>query len=321
MLELERKKNIKLALFVVLGVILLILGLFYVGKDDSYFTRSIHLHTDFKNAEGLRKGNNVWLSGVKIGTVTDVRVSSDTSVTAIMKINHREIEFIDSDATVYISSEGIIGNKLIVVVPGSSGVTIEDGAYIASASNAESGDIMSTIKTAGERITALTDDLGKTMNKINEGQGLVGELLNDTVMAMQMKNTIAELERSGANANRITGDVQQILAKAKANKDGAISTLINDTTFARSYEQTLANLKEAGDNSAKISRELAEIVAKIDSGDNSVGVLLSDTVFANNLRRTAANSAGAAKAIQEDAEALQQSWLLRGFFRKRDKEK
>jgi phospholipid/cholesterol/gamma-HCH transport system substrate-binding protein len=103
--------------------------------------------------------------------------------------------------------------------------------------------------------------------------------------------------------------------------DGLLAKLIKDSSYVNTFETTLANVKEVGQNSKVISGNLKEIIRKMDSDNNAIGVLLADTTFANKLRTTLTNAQSASAKLDQNMEALQHNFLLRGYFRKQAKEK
>ena len=146
MYELERTKSIRTGIFVLVGLLIFFVGFFYVGRLDGVLGRSTRLYATFREVNGLQSGNDVWLSGVKVGTVRDVSLATDTSVSVTIEIRSRQQAFIKRDGSAYISSDGIIGNKLLMIVPGHSTTPMEDGAMLS---------VAATLYGDGLRITAL----------------------------------------------------------------------------------------------------------------------------------------------------------------------
>jgi phospholipid/cholesterol/gamma-HCH transport system substrate-binding protein len=70
----ENRKAIIVGIFLALGLIVFILGIFTLGGQQKSFVKSIKISSVFSDVAGLKKGNNVWFSGVKVGTISDVKV-------------------------------------------------------------------------------------------------------------------------------------------------------------------------------------------------------------------------------------------------------
>ena len=59
----ELKQNIKLGAFVLLGLLLFAVALFYIGKENTFFNRTFTISAVFRNIEGLKEGDTVVTSG------------------------------------------------------------------------------------------------------------------------------------------------------------------------------------------------------------------------------------------------------------------
>src|SRR5688572_7269437 len=106
----ERKEvaqQIKLGAFVLAGVALLLISVFLIGSQNNVFSRTFTVSAVFKNVEGLKPGDNVWLSGVKIGTVSDVRIVSEGQVIVNLALKENQNKFIQADALASIGSDGL----------------------------------------------------------------------------------------------------------------------------------------------------------------------------------------------------------------------
>ncbi|HRN43897.1 MAG TPA: MlaD family protein, partial [Flavobacterium sp.] len=78
--ESPNKHAIIVGFFIFLGLVFLILGILMVGNLHETFKNKIKLVSLFDNVNGLQKGDNVWFSGVKIGTVDDITINDKTHV-------------------------------------------------------------------------------------------------------------------------------------------------------------------------------------------------------------------------------------------------
>lgn len=119
------KKNstnkIKLGIFVTLGLVVLILAIYFIGEKQLLFKSTFRLTGVFTDVAGLQAGNNVRLSGISIGTVESISLVSDTTVRVEIVIDESSRKFIKKDAVATIGSEGLIGNKVLVINPGTGG--------------------------------------------------------------------------------------------------------------------------------------------------------------------------------------------------------
>ena len=68
-----------------------------------------------------------------------------------------------------------------------------------------------------------------------------------------------------------------------------------------------------------MTEELKEVISNLNNKNNAIGVLLTDTTFANKLRETLENAESASVKLDENMEAMQHNFLLRGYFKKQKK--
>src|SRR5664279_4268897 len=96
----------KLGIFLIIGVLLLVLGLFFISKQKNLFVSVFPLKAVFKNVSGLKIGNNVRFGGISVGTVDGIQLITDSSVMVNMSIKSEVRRFIKRDANATIGSDG-----------------------------------------------------------------------------------------------------------------------------------------------------------------------------------------------------------------------
>jgi len=312
------KRNIKLGAFVIGGIVIFLASVFYMGREGNMFNKTFTVSAIFKNVEGLKEGDNVWLSGVKIGTVKKVQIVSEGKVVVSFSLKDKQNEFIKKDATAYVGSDGLVGSKIVVIRPGTDARIIQDNDTINALSPTDTQELFNIAKEVGVNARSISNDLRLISERLNKGEGVFGELLKDGPFAMDLRKTMLALKATGENTDRISEDAKRIMNEINYG-DGLISKLINDTTYAVTFDSTLQNISRVGENSKVMSEDLQRIIKKINSSDNAVGVLLTDTAFAHKLRGTMDNAAAASIKLDDNMEALQHNFLLRGYFKRQKK--
>ena len=207
----EVKQDIKLGAFVLAGLAIFIATVFFIGSENSIFSKTFTVVSIFKNVEGLKRGDNVWLSGVKIGTVKEVQIVSEGKVVVQLQLKERQNEFISKNATAYIGSDGLVGNKIVVVRPGNAHTHIDDNDTINAASPADTQELINIAKDVGQNTKSLTGDLQTISKRIKDGQGVVGELLNDGQFAQELRSTVSSLKSAGNNMNHATAELNGLV--------------------------------------------------------------------------------------------------------------
>jgi phospholipid/cholesterol/gamma-HCH transport system substrate-binding protein len=314
------KQNLKLGAFVLAGIILFFVSIIFMGKQGTLFNKTFTVSAVFKNVEGLKDGDAVWLSGVRIGIVRNVSIVQEGKVIVSLSLRERQNEFIKKDATATIGSDGLVGNKIVVIRPGSSPQIIHDDDTINSYSPTDTQELFNLAKDVGLNTKAITQDLKTITAKLNNGEGIVGELIHEGELSTEVRQLINSLKMASQNTNRATADLQRMMHEINTG-DGLLAKLIHDSAYVETFDRTMANVKEVGENSRVISSNLKDIIRKMDNDNNAIGVLLSDTTFARKLRTTLDNAQSASGKLDENMQALQHNFLLRGYFRKQEKKK
>lgn len=314
----ELKQNIKLGVFVLGGLLIFAIALFLVGKENSVFNKTFTISAVFKNIEGLKEGDKVWLSGVKIGTVKHVQIVSEGKVIVALSLRDKQNEFIKRNATAFIGSDGLVGNKIVVIRPGNAPTIVQDNDTINTFSPADTQELLNIAKDVGSNTRSLTDDLKLISARINKGEGIVGELLHEGPISSDLRQAIVSLRSAGENTNQATRDLKNMLEQINSG-NGLVTKLIQDSTYAETFEMALNNVAEVGKNSKVMSEDLKAVISKFNDKNNAIGVLLTDTTFANKLRVTLTNAQSASVKLDENMEALQHNFLLRGYFKKQKK--
>src|SRR5882757_1363386 len=129
----EKSYKWKLGLFAVAALVVAIAAIYYVGKQKNKFGSVLHISSQFSSVSGLKVGSNVRLGGIDVGTVNGIDLATDTTVQVDMIIQRRVQKFIRKDAKASISSDGLMGDKVIVIAAGTpASSTVTDGDSLGS---------------------------------------------------------------------------------------------------------------------------------------------------------------------------------------------
>jgi phospholipid/cholesterol/gamma-HCH transport system substrate-binding protein len=204
------KKNttnkIRLGIFISVGIAVFILGIYFVGERQQLFRSTFRVSGIFKDVAGLQAGNNVRFSGVNVGTVETITIISDTSVSVKVLIDENTRQFIKKDAIASIGSEGLMGNKILIINPGTGGgLQIENNDTIQTTQPIDMDDILVTLKSTITNTSRITSDLSRITDNLQSGNGTIGKLLMDKSYAKNFDSTFVNL-REGAAGFRILVD-------------------------------------------------------------------------------------------------------------------
>ena len=189
-------KKVALGIFVSLGALFFIVAIYYIGKKQQMFNSTFHVSALFNDVHGLQAGNNVRFSGINVGIVESITIVTDTTVKVDLLINEDTRQFIRKNATAVIGSDGLMGNKILVLMPGTPDAPlIQNNDYILTTNPVSFDEILAKIKITGDNAANITGDLAAIMSNIRAGKGTIGKLFMDTVFAGTLDQTVTELKQ------------------------------------------------------------------------------------------------------------------------------
>ncbi len=324
------QRSVIVGIFVFLGVAILVVTILTLGAQKKAFESSITVKTFFGNVNGLQKGNNVWFSGVKVGTIKRVTLQQNGTVEVDMNVEEQSVKFIPGDSKAKLSSDGLIGNKIIEIYGGTAGKPpITDGVVLNNDKLVSTDEMMNTLSKNNDNLLAITNDFKVVSGRIAEGKGSLGKLLTEETMYNQLEATTNTLQKVSQNLDRLSMNVSSYTAKLNS-KGSLANDLVTDTIVFSNLRSTISQLREVVQSSQTVMNNLQSTSSDLQTGvkniNNSlasqstpIGLLLNDPQAATNLRVTLRNLASGTKKLDEDLEALQHNFLLRGFFRKKAK--
>jgi phospholipid/cholesterol/gamma-HCH transport system substrate-binding protein len=237
-------------MFVIIGLALFVVTIYFVGKQKNLFGSTFHLKSKFTTVSGLEVGNNVRFSGINIGTVSEIALINDSSVMVEFLIRKEIQQFIKSDASASIGSDGLMGDKVLTIYPGTgSKIMVKDNDVIASKKAIEMDDIMSSVKSSVDHAGIITAQLAEFSFKMNNGNGTLSRLITDEQFGNSLKSTLSNLQTS-------SGEFAKFTTKMNDGK-GALSKLVSDEKFGKTLDSTMSNL-QAGTKGLSENMEAAK---------------------------------------------------------------
>jgi phospholipid/cholesterol/gamma-HCH transport system substrate-binding protein len=188
-----QKFKVRLGLFIAGGILLFIIAIFLIGKQQNLFNPVFKLTTTFYNVSGLQVGNNIRFSGINVGTVDNITIINDSTVLVDMLVRKNVQKFIKADSEAGIGSEGIIGDRVLNITQGSNEAPVaKDGQSILSAEPVETDAIMKSLLSTAVNAEVVTFQLAEIMVNINSGEGTIGRLIQDSTIAENMNMEAAK---------------------------------------------------------------------------------------------------------------------------------
>ncbi|MHC1776528.1 MAG: MlaD family protein [Lentimicrobium sp.] len=242
----SQKFKVRLGLFVAGGLALFILAIFIIGKQKNLFNPVFKLTTTFYNVSGLQVGNNIRFSGINVGTVDNISIINDSTVRVDMLVRMDVKKFIKSDCEVAIGSEGLIGDRLLIITQGSTEAPLaREGQELFSTEPVETDAIMASVEASAAYAEVITQQLSEIMIKINSGSGTLGRLISDSTIAENLNQTIVNLKKSSKGLDEnMNAAKDNFLLKGFFNKKKRAA----EKKAKLAEEQKEAELKEKEEN-------------------------------------------------------------------------
>src|SRR5680860_683608 len=260
----DTSQNIKLGIFVIIGSILLVLTVYFIGSKKDLFQNTSKISSVFKNVSGLQIGNNVRLSGVNVGTVRGIKILTDTAIVVDMLIDENTVHLIKKNSIASLSSDGLVGSMIVDILPGKepSDEIVKPGDTIQSLNKISTAEMLNTLNITNENAALLTEDLLKITNAINNGEGLMGALLKDDKLAGNIKQTFSNLEQTSKTANISINRLNEILDEVNL-KESVAGVLLSDTTSANNMRGVFVSLEKSAQDIDSITSNLNQFSAAV----------------------------------------------------------
>jgi phospholipid/cholesterol/gamma-HCH transport system substrate-binding protein len=294
----------KLGVFILIGIVFFVVGIFMIGDKEALFRSTFNVKAYFRDIQGLRSGSTVRLSGIDVGAVDEVRIINDTTgrVEVTMSLVDDIKRFIRTDTKASIETEGLVGNKVIVLEIGSStSDPVGEGGTIMSKEPVSFAAVIEETQGIMQYTKTITKDLSEIVARVNRGEGSIGKLLTDDELY--------------TNATQLTRRADQSLVAITDELKG-VTNLFND--LGSGVQRVVSNVDTA-------VSDIDDIIKSVKSGKGLVGSMFADkselhssiNSTMKNIEQTSADARLAASRLAENMEALKHNWLFKSYFEER----
>jgi phospholipid/cholesterol/gamma-HCH transport system substrate-binding protein len=307
-------------LFIIAGLALFALGIFLVGNRHEAFSRHLSLYTEFPDLNGLTKGSKVRVAGMDAGEVTkiDVPGSPNSRFRVQMRINEQLHGLVRTDSIVTVDTEGVVGDIFLTIHPGSPGAAMAPAnAILRSKPPVNISDLLtqglvvvndadSTLKQVGGKLNVILDGVNGAVGNANDimvglkqGRGTAGMLLSDEKMAVQVRDTMSNVQSATSNLNQASVRVNGLVGDIDRRQ---LPQKIDDT-----MTQIRSASTEANTTIHQVHQTLNEALAPDENG----------VTAGQNISQSLTNVNVATGNMAEDTEALKHNFFFKGFFKHR----
>lgn len=212
-------QKIKIGIFTAIGFAILLVAVFLIGNQKSLFSSTFKVYGIFKNVNGLTVGNNVRFAGINVGVVESINIVTDSSVRVDLSLNKSVKKFIKRDSKMSIGSDGLMGDKLVIIAPGgvTSNAEIGEGGELNSVNPVDVDKIIAKLTKVADNAESMTAGLSHIVNKINNGQGSIGRLLNNDKIARDLEGTVKQAQTTMKGVHATTATLNEDLKAAQHN--------------------------------------------------------------------------------------------------------
>ena len=268
--------QLRVGITVLISTLTLAVLLFLMSGSSGLFTRRITLKSYFDNAQGLRVGAPVRLSGVDVGNVSKILIVPDkdkqlTPVEVMMKVSTRYSYAIHRDSVTSLETAGVLGETYLDIDSLQAlGPAARDGDTLPTQVHPDFNQVVRASQGTLENMDALLKRADRILAFAESGKGSLGKLIYDPTLYNRFSSTIAEFQQI----------VQQV-----GSGEGSLGRLISRND---AYEKFIATLDK-----------MNGVIDDLQQGKGTAGKFLKDPTLYNNANDTIANM----KKLSEDINA------------------
>lgn len=247
----------------ILGALLVLAGgLFYVGSSAHVFGDRFRLVTLMQSASGVSSGASVQLAGQNVGQVADVelippseRTAGGEAVAVWLSVNRGVADQIRADSRARVQTQGLLGDKLINITPGSPDAPrLAAGDTLDAVEPIDYQEVLSEASGAVGNLTSITRDLSGLTERITAGEGTAGRLLLDPTLYRRLVSLSGSLDSTLTAVNR------------GGPGGGSLARLLHDDELYRRLLSSAASLDT--------------LTGRVSRGEGSLGrMLASDSLY------------------------------------------
>lgn len=203
-------QKVRIGIFTLVGIGVLLGGIFIIGDKQNLFSHTFSIHGKFKNVGGLQIGNNVRFAGINVGTVEDIVIEKDTIVRVDMRLQQKVKKFLKTDAMASIGSDGLMGDKLIVIAPGSAdNPELKEDGQIPTVSPVDFDKVVAKFTKIADNAEVITSSLADISSQISGGKGSLGKLIYTDDLQKGLVKTVHSAQTTMESAKDAIGSVKK----------------------------------------------------------------------------------------------------------------
>jgi len=316
----ERKiADAKLGAMVIAGLLFLVFSLYMIGKNQNIFGTSITVLVHLDEVNGLLPGSNVRYKGMNVGTVADIEMLNDSIIEAELLVNKSKALFIPNNSKTTINTDGLMGNKLIQIIPQPGEfIPLQEGDILYPLDQIGTEELLGKLSVSGDFLEKTLMNLAEVAEKLNESEA-IWATLSDTLIGKEIKSAIRSFTIAGNNATELAREGKSLLNEIREG-EGIASALISDSVMVNDFQKTLSQMDQTTAEAKNVMDELKVLLSDIQKGEGTAGMILKDSAFRAVVLETVVNLESSSEKLDENLEAMRSNFLFRKYFKKQEKE-
>jgi len=308
-------EQVRVGIFLIIGLAMGATALVLIGRTGNVFGERYQLVTLVRSAAGLVPGAEVQLAGQAVGQVDRVvlilpedRPDGGLAVALWLKVDVAVQAQIREDSRAQVRTQGLLGDRLIDIRPGSAGARIlQDGDTVQAASSVDFDALIAEGSEAVSDLVEITGNLADLTRGVLEGEGTIGRLVTDAALYDRLVS--------------LAGSMDTLVAAA-ADSDGPVMKMLEDDSLYLSLRSTIASLDSVAAGVARGDGSLGQLLttdslysallgsvartdsllASLESGEGTMGRLFTDPGLYEELLKTMVDFGSLLDAVRENPE-------------------
>ena len=294
----ERKSPAaQVGLFVLIGLVLIAALLIHFSKGVSFWRSGRTILISAGNVGGLAVGAPVNMSGVRIGSVEDISLSSDGRRVAIRCRIEKPVT-IFGDARFEIEQSGFLGDQFVSILPTTNAAPpLQDGAEVIAVDPFNLQEAARSAVGLMTRLDQVVDRVDRMILSASTLKDVTNTLANLRLTSERLDRTLIEVESlvssekpvvsaTVSNFQAFSATLTPLSAQVGALVTRADSLLVRADSVILTNEN---NLREALGGLRDASLSVRDITQDLQAGRGAVGALLKDPKLQAELGATLGN--------------------------------
>lgn len=305
--------ELRVGLFVLVGLLILAVGILYV-TGINVLGPKYRLYTYLPEVSGLTPGAVVRLDGVEVGNVEAIRIvtpkpgapiNKNRNIEVQMRIDRRYQDYIRTDSTASLVTEGLLGNRYVTITRGITGAPLQDKAEVTGREEKAIKEVVERSADVMANLEALSTDVRELIAGVQQGRGSLGKFLTDDRVYAHLNNILAKGDQMVTNIQEGQGTLGKLVATDELYQkaDSAVTRVDDVVADVQAGKGTIGKLiyDPSLFNSAKDTIEKTNaVMTDVRAGKGTLGKLATDESLYTNMRDTSAQLATASAKLNDN---------------------